>query len=72
MHGGIPTFVHVRSIACAGRLWSSFAGIYSEKDFLFSLFFFSKKNQENKKDRVPSLPAVGGEETEGCMRPVLT
>ena len=48
-------------------------GIYSENDLLFfSLFFFSKKSQENKKWGYQVSPAVGGEETEGCMCPVLT
>ena len=58
-------------IACAGRLWSGFYGIYSENDLLFSLFFFSKKSQENKKWGYQVSPAVGGEETGGFMRPVL-
>ena len=49
---------HAFAIACVGRLWTSFSRIYSEKDFLFSLFFFPKKNQENKKG-VPSLPGDG-------------
>ena len=71
MHGGIPIFVHVCSpFACVGRLWISFGHIYSEKDFLLFLFFFPKKNHENKKGDQVS-PAVGGEEMGGCMRPVL-
>jgi len=39
--------------------WLAGGGIYSENDLLFSLFFFFKKNRENKKDGVPSLPGGG-------------
>ena len=46
-------------VACAGRLWSSFGGIYSESGLLFSLFFFSKKESGKQEVGVPSLPGGG-------------
>ena len=38
----------------------------------FPFLFFSKKSRESKKWGYQVSPAVGGEETGGCMRPVLT
>ena len=59
-------------IACAGQLWTSFGSINSEKDFLFSLFFFPKRIGKPRKTGYRVSPAVGGEETGGGMRPVLS
>ena len=41
-----------------------------EKDFLFPFSFFQNIS-ENKKVRYQAPPAMGGEETGGCICPVL-
>ena len=54
-----------------GRLRISFGRIYSDEGFLFPFSFLQKKNQKTRKGYQVS-PAMGGEETGGCMRPVLS
>ena len=66
--------IRARAFACHAR---DDCGVVSsvcivKMIFFFPFSFFSKKSQENKKRGYQVSPAVGGEETEGCMRPVLT
>jgi hypothetical protein len=46
-------------------------GVQQWVESSFVPLLFSKKNQENQKWGYQVSPAVGGEETRGCMRPVL-
>ena len=46
-------------MACAGRLWSGFVGIYSENDLFFPFLFFFQKESGKQEVGVPSLPGGG-------------
>ena len=59
MHGAIPTFVHVRSMHARDDCEADSAVSIAKRIFFFPFSFFSKKNRENKKDGVPSLPGGG-------------
>ena len=56
-------------IACVGRLWSSFGGIYSENAW-FPFLFLKESGKQGRGTKSPAL-AMGREETGGYMCPVL-
>ena len=72
MHGGIPTFVHVRSMHARDDCEADSAVSIAKRIFFFPFSFFPKRIGRTRKTGYQVSPAVGGEETGGGMRPVLS